>query len=234
MKIEIRQITQRAELETVFRLRYQIYVEEMGDKAKYANHQLKMIEEPLDDQGTILGAFDDGTLLGSLRLNWGFHNIGHYADYYSMRSFGSYFPERTTFTTKLVVHPEYRHSPVAIRLAIEGFKIYCNSRACFDLVDCKANLRPFFLKLGYRQVFSDVVHPECGDIHHPMVLVTGDREHLERVHSPFRRVLDQLPTDPASVEFFNSHVLQKSTVAEMIPATRTVPPLGRLNDDSIT
>jgi len=211
MSIDVKELTDQADLEQVFRLRYRVYVEEIGARMKHADHERRIIRDPLDKTARVLGAFVIGELVGSVRLNWASHDKDNYAEYYNMRAFGKYFPERTTFTNKLVVAAEFRKSPVAITLAVEGFKIYCRSDAAFDFIDCKGDLKPFFLKLGYRQVFPDVVgHPESGATHYPMVLVNADIDHLTKVRSPFRRVIEHLPKDPSSVEFFKSEILPKS------------------------
>jgi len=211
MNIEIKQVTTQAEREQVFRLRYRVYVEEIGAQMTYADHAHKKIEEPLDRQGTILGAFLNGGLVGSVRINWGWQDIGACADYYGMRVFEPYFPKKTTMTTRLVVAPEARRSTVAMSVIMAWYSVQRAAGVCFDFIDCRDDVKPMFLKLGYRQVLGQPVrHPESGDLHYPLVLVHNDAEYLTRVRSPFRRVFDEFPPNVESVGFFYSTVLSRT------------------------
>jgi len=48
LKPEIRPVASSAEFAEVCRFRYQIYVEEMQRKQRYADHNKRIIEDPLD------------------------------------------------------------------------------------------------------------------------------------------------------------------------------------------
>ena len=104
MPIEIRHITKPAELIAVYRQRYTVYVQELKYPQRYADHVARTVVEPLDTHGHILGAFEDGLLVGSIRINYGSEAaFGNYVDLYQMRSFAPYFPERLSICTKLLL-----------------------------------------------------------------------------------------------------------------------------------
>jgi hypothetical protein len=85
MSLEIRRVTEPAELAEVFRLRYRVYVQELQYPQRYADHRSQMVREPLDEMGHILGAFEDGALVGSVRINYGSAiAFGDYGDLYTM------------------------------------------------------------------------------------------------------------------------------------------------------
>ena len=63
-----------------------------------------MVVEPLEPHGHILGAFEDGVLVGSIRINYGSEvALGDSVDLYDMRCFASYFPGRLSICTKFIV-----------------------------------------------------------------------------------------------------------------------------------
>ena len=68
--LEIRLAKTPKEKEQVFKLRYQIYVEELGYTQHYANHEQKRIEEPLDKSGHIFVALKNCNLVGTARSNY--------------------------------------------------------------------------------------------------------------------------------------------------------------------
>lgn len=190
------------ERESLFRFRYAIYVEEMGRKQTYADHAGRRIEEPLDDRAFHLAALQEGTIVGALRVNWGTDAaISYYRDLYKMTLAGPWFPRQTTMITKFMVAAPVRKSSLALRLCESAFEWGYRQGSRFDFIDCNPGLRPFFQRLGYRQIQPDVIHPEYGQVH-PLVLSIADREHLAGVGSPFCRVLEQLPPDPAPALHF--------------------------------
>jgi hypothetical protein len=200
MNIDTRLVSDPADLEKVFRFRYGIYIDEMKRSQQYANHQLRTIYEPLDQGAVNFAAYEESTIVGAVRLNWGSQAIGYYGDLYRMDMAGPWHPEATTITTKLMVARSHRRSPVAARLAMATFAHAYQAGARFDFIDCNPPLDRFFAHLGYRQVIPDFRHPEYGLVR-PMVLSLADRAHLTSVGSPFAGELDGLPDDPEAARF---------------------------------
>lgn len=216
--LEIRE-ARAEERDALYRFRYTIYVEEMGRRQEYADHVGRRIQEPLDAGAFHLVAVQAGTIVGALRINRGTDEaIGYYRDLYRMELAGPWFPERTTMITKFMVAAPLRKSSLALRLCESAFEWGCRNGARFDFIDCNPGLRALFLRLGYRQVQPDVVHPEYGRVH-PLVLSTADAEHLAAVGSPFRRILARFAPDPAAVRHFSSTL-----------TTLGLPPQGLLGD----
>src|SRR5258705_2817434 len=55
----------------VYRLRYDIYVEEMGRYRGAANHERRLLVEPEDHTARIFYAAPDGEVVATSRLSWG-------------------------------------------------------------------------------------------------------------------------------------------------------------------
>ena len=202
MGAKIRLATTEADRNSVFRFRYEICVREMKRFQKYADHERCIIEEPLDKTGHVLIAEDAGRTVGTARFNVGVdENYGLYEDLYHLREFDLFYPSSVSITTKLMVSQDHRHSQLPLQLAIRCYLDGLCLGTVFDFIDCNKHLVSFFRKLGYRQVFPEVVHPEYGIVV-PMVLAMYDLEHFERVGSPFAEHARSLEDTKNSIAFF--------------------------------
>lgn len=185
MAIKLKLAETPDEWNDVFRFRYRVYVEEMRREQKYADHKARTVKEPLDDTGTVAVAHEDGELVGTVRLNLARDGtLGHYVNLYEMRRFGSYFPKHSSITTKLMVAQSHRSGSLGLRLCKLLYLTGLKAGVYFDFIDCNLPLKPFFTRLGYRQIQPNINHPEYGQVH-PMVLTLYDGKHLRSVNSPF-------------------------------------------------
>jgi len=185
--IQVRMIDNEEEQEMVYRFRYGIYVEELHRAEPHADHERKRIEEPLDQDGVLFGAFRGDEMVGTLRMNSGESVRGYYEDLYGMSAYAPYFPYRTSITTKLMILPSLRRSSLSFRLAEAGFCYAHEMNFEHDFIDCNQHLKTYFLKLGYQQHMSDVEHPIYGHVSR-LRLDLNDWAHLMDVRSPFCRL----------------------------------------------
>ena len=210
MSIQIRELQSASERRAVYRFRYDIYVREMRRVQKYADHEHATIEEPLDNTGHVLAAFDVDSVVGTVRVNYAREgDIGYYVDLYQMRRFTPFFPDRTCINTKLMTGPDHRNSSLGLRLARSSYALATADGMRLDFIDCNLHLVPFFARMGYRQIQAEIVHPEYGHVH-PMVLVTHDIPHLRSVKSPFLSAA--AGSDFGSVQFFYDSILGEKGV----------------------
>lgn len=193
MTIEIRKVRTVSDAEAVFRLRYEVYVEELGRTQRYADHAARRIEEPLDASANVFCAYEGARLVGTVRSNYTRRSsLGEYEALYEMKRCGAAHPLNTSVTTKLVVAPDHRRSTLAYRLAVATYHVGLCDGILFDFVDVYPARVPFFERLGYRVHIPRAVHPEYGAV---IVMRLGmrDAEHLAAVDSPFMRVLARAP-----------------------------------------
>lgn len=171
--------------QAVHRFRYQVYVEEMGRKQRYADDGAKTITEPLDAVSTVFAAIDgNDRVVGTLRYT----SVGkcpdsEYTSFYRMNEFTPYFPGRCSFTTKLMIAPHLRRSTLATRLAITAFKLAVSAEHALNFIDCNEHLISFFKRFGYLPFPQRSIHDEYGEVQ-VMVLPLRDLRHLESVRSP--------------------------------------------------
>lgn len=181
--LDIRVASSADEREAIYRLRYDIYIEEMGRKQRHADPVRRRIEEPLDERGVLLGAWDeDGSLVGTVRNNYG--DCGPYHSFYQMERAG-HLLDRAFISTKLMIRPQLRHrTRTVVDLAAAGYRDAVQRGMLFCFIDCNPHLLSMFRSLGFREYCGPVDHPEYGQVE-PMVLGLTDRMWMERAGSPF-------------------------------------------------
>ena len=189
----------------VYRFRYDVYVNEMNRPQTYADHALRLIQEPLDLTGHLLLAEEAGHVIGTARFNVGVDDtFGFYRELYRLPEFRPFYPSAVSITTKFMVARSYEQSVLPKQLCDSCYRHGLLLGTAFDFIDCNDPLVPFFRKIGYRQVFPNVQHPEYGEVV-PMVLAMHDLEHLRSVRSPFVRSGLLAGDQTGSVRFFEKH-----------------------------
>jgi hypothetical protein len=186
--LEIRLAQTPEEKEQVFKLRYQIYVEELGYAQHYTNHQQQKIEEPLDKYGNIFVAFQNSKLVGTARSNYTIKSdLGYYAELYHIRKIAgdAHFFD-TSIGTKFMIQKHLRGSRIAVSIMQAYYCQLLQDQIKFDFIDCEPHMIAFFQRLGYQPI-DMINHPEYGS-GLAMMLDVFNLQHLERVKSPFQRL----------------------------------------------
>ncbi len=160
--MSVRMVKSPQERTRVFRSRYEIYVEEMGRKNKYANHESRLIEDPLDRSGLLWIATMNNEIAGSLRANIGFANdLGIYKDLYGLDSpAGNSSP--VAVLSNFVIHRAHRNLRVAMALVRTAYAEGLRAGVQFAFLDCQPTMVRFYLWMGCEVHRPVVVHPEYG------------------------------------------------------------------------
>src|SRR3989338_11633877 len=97
MPIEIRVARTQDERETVYRLRYTVYVEKMR-RPCHADHKKMRLTDVLDEKARILYACDNrtGKFVGTVRTNLGKDSPLEFVDEYEMKQFDQAFPKHVS------------------------------------------------------------------------------------------------------------------------------------------
>ncbi|HXI37454.1 MAG TPA: GNAT family N-acyltransferase [Burkholderiales bacterium] len=174
--------------EQVFRLRYEVYVAEMG-KPLPAD-PAKRCTDAADATAVILAAVepDSRRVVGSIRGNWlRDGGVDWYERLYGLSALSATEKRLTSVTTRMMVNAQFRGSLLALDLAAKLYVVGLAHDTAFNYIDCEDHMIPFFLRLGYVRLGS-VEHPPFGALN-LMRLRMQDEEHLRRVKSPLLRVL---------------------------------------------
>lgn len=220
-QVTIRQAESAEDLERLFEFRYRIYVEEMARLQRYADHERRRIEEPLDATGTNFVALAEGEVVGCIRWNGG-HNtdFGEYAELYAMHLAGPFFPQHCSISTKLMVAPDYRKTILPVRLCTIAYAFAAAEGSVFDFMDCNPHLERMFTRYGYRPYRGRINHVEYGDVL-PMTLVVRDHEHLNALRSPFAPIAARYDPQPEAIRHFHHHISPSNPTTTNTPITMT-------------
>ncbi|OZH52764.1 hypothetical protein AFK68_22225 [Hydrocoleum sp. CS-953] len=192
--LQIRLAQTPEEREEVFKLRYQVYVEELGKWENFTNykpnHKQKKVEDSLDLSANLFVAFNNYELFGTVRCNYA-KNLDSDSDYYSKlykisETVGDANILYTSIGGIFMVKGYVRGKLIALRIAQAYYKKLLLDEIKFDFIDALPYLVPFFEKLGYQTIGK--INYSIYDIRILMVLNILNIPHLEKVKSPLQRV----------------------------------------------
>ena len=188
--MDIRVVTTPEDRARIFRLRYEVLVEELGWDLEDADHAARLFSEPMDEHSLLAGAFEGGEVIGTLRMTLARDGgLGPYEDLYSVDKDPRFYPERTGIITKFLVVKEHRRSLAVPRMLAWVFGQGLQMGITKAYVDCSLDLIPFYEKMGFVTYTDDVETEEYGVIA-PLRLDLSDIDYLERIRSPFCRALN--------------------------------------------
>jgi len=187
MKDGIRFTQTEEELRASYQMRYSVYVEGMGRLKDKGNHELKELKDDYDKIARAVIAIKNGEPIGTLRLFWGgdapFPQT--LIEAYHLSRFLDFLDEKKIcIVERLMVAEKHRGSTTTLRMYKEVMHFVLNQQVEVVLLDCEPHHLNSYLKLGFRPFAESYSYPGIGLVI-PMVLVTGDYEHLKRVGSPF-------------------------------------------------
>jgi predicted GNAT family N-acyltransferase len=174
--------------ESCFKLRYEVYVGEMGYSEKSPDG---MLRDNLDKSGIIFQAVVDGRTVGTLRMNFAKDCPADYQERYAFNLLSAKELASTVVVTKLMVVKEFRHSPVLIKLLNFYYDFCLESGIENHLLACSDQLLALYTKLGFVSHGKEYFHPVYGKST-PMIAKTFDYDHLASVHSPFAKRLEEM------------------------------------------
>jgi hypothetical protein len=170
----------------VYRLRYEVYVEEMGRYRGIADHERRLLIEPEDETALIFYAAPEGEVVATHRFSWG-------GDGFSKRQIESYQlepflaelpPEVMVVGERGMVKPALRGTPVYQQLSQVGNGFIQEKRIQLVFGECEPHLLSLYLGQGCRPYAKrNINSPEAGYLI-PIVTVVEDVEYLRRIGSP--------------------------------------------------
>lgn len=207
-QIHIGLATTAKEKEKVYRLRYQIYVEEMGRRISRVNHRRRLLYDDMDDWGLLFYARSGGEFVGTVRLH-----IGLSGDFppelvapmamdmfHEFRS-GDGASHPLSFASKGMIASHYRKSRAHHLLCTHYYQACRSQGVLFHFSGGAPSLVAMHEHLGARRYKSNFFVPDYGCMV-PFVTLLDDIGHLRRVRSPFGEVAGQWPASAESAAWF--------------------------------
>ena len=192
-----------AEREAIYRLRYEIYIEEMHIFIGQADHNRRMLYGSDDKNARLLYAMKDGEIIGSLRLHLG--KDAPFSDElehtYQLPQFReAIHDEQMLILTRFMVKKPYRGTSLAHQMICEVARTCVKEDIEVSLCDCQPHLIRYYQRIGFRgyqcEVYND---PEFG-IMIPLAFINGDLRYLERIHSPLKNIFAEREADPETTK----------------------------------
>ena len=195
-RVSIEEANSSADYLAALRLRYKVYVEEMGRPQKYADSITQTVEEPLDEEGRTFVVKDDSSrVMGTYRVNptkeTSFSNFPIYNDLYDIPHFDSHYPGKVLVATKLMLDPGARGLYLFLEMCRQIVRTAIDEGCEVILIDTSPNLLKAYKRLGCKEFKDTQYHPEYGEVT-PLMFSVNDVDYLREINSPLLPVYEQL------------------------------------------
>lgn len=191
-------------LDEICHFRYHVYVALMKRQQIYADHVRRTIFEPLDTTGVNCAAFISGRIVGAIRSNsFAEPASSYYQKIYRVNKFSEFDLSEMSFTTKLMVLPEFRKTSIPTRLIREYASLGYRAGIKLTFIDCNKPLIPMFERMGYFSYMGWAFHKEYGTVR-PMFMATDTLR--------YQRYLKSILYKPASIVLVDNQYDGYSTV----------------------
>jgi len=200
----------------IYRLRYQIYAEEMSKKFPNMDHNNKLLFDELDDWGVLLYAKSGSEMIGTLRINIGL--LSDFSPFWvqvlSLKRFTQFSKnnQKFAYTSKFMVSQSYRNSTVSYLLSSKSYELCCKEQVPFNFGVCTFHLLRLYEQFGFRRFGRNFVDDGYGLLA-PYVLLVDDIEHLRTVRSPFfRQARKRNCLENQALKWFNTEFIETSNI----------------------
>lgn len=185
--IPVHEAKTEAERAAVYRLRYEVYLEELGKTEETADHENRRLRDPEDDDPdtVILYAGSAEKPTGTARLQvWRPGRIPpRDAEMLSTHLFAGIENLTTGISGRLIARNDARGSLMVPALIFAGYRTFVEHGGQMNFAWCAPGLVHSYRRLGYRTYTSRLIHYDDG-VRVPLVAVPSDLSWFERMHSP--------------------------------------------------
>lgn len=184
MEIQVRAVDTPELLAAVARLRYAVYVHEMGRSPAGCDDENEQLSDPEDAFSTILAAYDGDTMVGTVRLT-PVDRLEADSDWRQAYGTGD-FPveeQRQRVISRLIVRSDFSGQLVAPKLLMAAYDSLRAGGGELAFLHTPPHLVALYEVMGFRRYRNGFMHAEAG-FRLPMVMIAGDWAHFEAVKSP--------------------------------------------------
>lgn len=193
MTVQIKPVETDEERAGVYRLRYEVYVEEMGRYRSIADHQKGHLVEPEDATARLFcGTDDDSNVVATMRVNWGgdapFNE--RIVDQYDLQPFLDRIDaDQIIVGERFMVARSHRGTDLILRLFHTYMRLVNEKRIQLIFGDCEPHLLNLYLGMGFRTYTRRNVNSTETGYLIPLVMVAEDLDYFRSVGSPLVAVL---------------------------------------------
>ncbi len=186
------------EREAVYRLRYDVYVEEMGRYQTVADHKRRMLYEDCDEQSRISYVSIDGEVVATARLTWGGDAPipQRMIDQYGLAPFLAELPASAIAVGERgMVRPHLRGTDLLLKMFGAGMQFAKENRIQLVFGDCEPHLLNLYLSLGQRTYSKTNVNSAEAGYLIPLVTVIEDIDYFREMNSPLLEYVHDFGAD---------------------------------------
>lgn len=198
MKPTIMPATSEADREAIYRLRYDIYVEEMNRYGSIADHHGRRLIEPDDARSRLYVARDGDRVVGTMRLTWGGDGpfTDRLVDQYDLAPFLAEVPaEQVIIGERFMVAKDYRGTDLIFRLFCTLVEFVNERRIQLMFGDSEPHLLNLYQGMGFRTYTTKNVNSAEAGYLIPLIMVTEDAAYLRDIGSPLAEVFTDFGGD---------------------------------------
>jgi hypothetical protein len=192
----------------VYRLRYDVYVDEMGRYKDIANHEERLFSEPEDEQSLLFYAREkaSGDIVGTSRLTWGGNSPfpERMIRQYGMQPFLAELPpEVLAVGERGMVVPRLRGTDLMMTMMGQSRDWVAEKRIQIIFGNCEPHLLNLYLELGHRTYSHDNFNSKEAGYLIPILFVPEDVAYLRAIQSPLAEDIQDFGEDarvPAIVQ----------------------------------
>lgn len=181
-ELQVRIARTEEELLPIFRLRYEVYVEQQGKPLPKADNKLRIVRDELDDVATnfYVGS-DSGEIVACGRSTIGVWPQVCDAPF-SVPAFSDFRRDDFYYISKVMLNPRARSRSAIpsmfIAMYIDGRRNMCP----FGIANCNPKLVSIYSRFGWRQFGAEFMDPYAGT-QVPILLVAPGIDHLHQKQS---------------------------------------------------
>ncbi len=224
----------------IYRLRYEVYVQEMALPLGSLANKRKQLTDAMDNQSILLYVQSEDRIIATSRLT-----IAAAEDYppalasvFHLNKFKTLLSNQPDpkfgLGTKLAVNIQYRNSTALFLLVAETDRILREQNVSFFFGGCKPNLISLYERIGFRRFTSDFSDFGYGLLV-PLVAVLEDIQHFQLVRSPLYRHIRKYPHNstiapkflqvfPETSKCLNTQLVSPETLSKYIEDKLAVSP----------
>ncbi|MER8460325.1 GNAT family N-acetyltransferase [Mesorhizobium sp. M1300] len=194
--------------ESLYRFRYNIYVEELGLSPPEADHSQRLLYDELDQFSVSYVLLDAEKIVGGLRRTCiaDVPNPSSLAKKFLLDSALHSFESRSIMaTSRFMIHPAYRGSIGMLRLMETAYVEARKAGIRLNYGDCSEEMRSFYEHMGYRVYGPKFFDSSYGE-KYLLIMLLGDVDWFRHVRSPIRRTAALYGNDTEARLWFDQNV----------------------------
>lgn len=175
------------EREAIYRFRYKVYMEELNKYHITADHNNKMLFDEADDYTVLYYACNDDSVIATVRSQRGTEGSFKKEDieFFGIVDFNTHIHYREiAIVDRLIVDKDFRRKPLAHEMMMATYLggLAVGTRVCF--ITCDEKLLHMYLRYGFRMYATPSIIAS-GEKRYKLILLLCDKNHLQKVKSPF-------------------------------------------------